>query len=47
MKKLTKILGAALLIGGMVFGSSIKNIETTNYGTLITFKNDTGYFMER
>lgn len=47
MKKTIKIILSSIIITGIFGMFSIKNIETTNKGILVTFKNNTGYFMEK
>lgn len=47
MKKILKMTGIALTIMVALIGMSIKNIENTEYGTLITFRDNTGYFIEK
>lgn len=44
MKKVMMIF--ALAIGGLSIGC-IKNIENTDEGTLITFRDSTGYYIEK
>lgn len=42
-----KIISTIIVIALLGAATTIKNIESTNYGTLITFKNNTGYFIEK
>lgn len=47
MKKI-KGLALTILIGMVIIGTyCIKSIDITEYGTLITFRDNTGYFLEK
>lgn len=43
IKGLTIVLTSILVIGA----ATIKDIQTTEYGTQITFRDNTGYFIEK
>ena len=47
MKKLGKILIAGLSSILIVGSATIKDIDTTETGTLITFRDNTGYYIEK
>lgn len=47
MNKFFKGLLVGILVVGAIGVVAIKNIENTEYGTLITFRNDSGYFIEK
>ena len=47
MKKLGKILAAGILSILVIGAATIKDIDTTETGTLITFRDNTGYYIEK
>lgn len=47
MKKLIKGLTIALTSIIVIGAATIKDIQTTKYGTQITFRDNTGYYIEK
>lgn len=46
MKKIKYLLGAIMIVGGLGIGF-IKDIDNTDTGIMITFKDSTGYYLEK
>lgn len=46
MKKIKYLLGAIMIVGGLGV-ATIKDIDNTDTGIMITFNDSTGYYLEK